>query len=357
MQRGDFAYTLPEPLIARHPTRTRSGSRLLHLDRDSGSVADHLFTDLPALLREGDLLVCNDTRVVPARLFGRKDSGGRVELLLERILDTHTARVQIRAGKPPRPGTRILLEDENGTDPLEAAVNAVPHFPDQDPASYQDGFYEVAFTAPVFDVLDAIGHTPLPPYIGRPDEPDDRQRYQTIFACRPGSVAAPTAGLHFDAALIEALERRGVAMGYLTLHIGAGTFRPLRVERVEAHRMHRESIEIGEPLCRLVADTRRRGARVVAVGTTSVRALETASIDGELRPFRGDTEIFIYPGHRFRGVDALVTNFHLSESTLLMLVCAFAGRERVLAAYHHAIGAGYRFYSYGDAMFIDGHAL
>jgi S-adenosylmethionine:tRNA ribosyltransferase-isomerase len=356
MQCRDFAYTLPEHLIAQHPAPTRSESRLLHLDRDSGSVADHRFTDLPALLRAGDLLVFNDTRVVPARLFGRKDSGGRVEMLLERVLDTHAALVQIRASKPPRAGTRMVLEGENGCGPMRVAVRTVAHSLYQDPVS-QDAFYEVEFSAPAYEVLEAIGHTPLPPYIGRPDEPADRHRYQTIYACRPGSVAAPTAGLHFDLALMAALERRGVAMGYLTLHIGAGTFRPLRVERVETHRMHRESIEIGEPLCRLVADTRRRGGRVVAVGTTSVRALEAASIAGELQPFRGDTELFIYPGHRFRSVDALVTNFHLSGSTLLLLVCAFAGRERVLATYQHAVGSGYRFYSYGDAMFIDGHAL
>ncbi len=356
MQCRDFAYTPPEHLIAQHPAPTRSESRLLHLDRDSGSVADHRFTDLPALLRAGDLLVFNDTRVVPARLFGRKDSGGRVEMLLERILDTHAALVQIRASKPPRAGTRLVLEGKDGCGPMSVAVRTVAHSLYQDPVS-QDAFYEVEFSAPAHEVLEVIGHTPLPPYIGRPDEPADRHRYQTIYARRRGSVAAPTAGLHFDAALMAALERRGMAMGYLTLHIGAGTFRPLRVERVEAHRMHRESVEIGEPLCRLVADTRRRGGRVVAVGTTSVRALETASMAGELRPFRGDTELFIYPGHRFRSVDALVTNFHLSGSTLLILVSAFAGRERVLAAYQHAVGSGYRFYSYGDAMFIDGHAL
>ncbi len=356
MRCRDFAYTLPEQFIAQHPAPTRSESRLLHLDRHSGSVADHRFTDLPALLRAGDLLVFNDTRVLPARLFGRKDSGGRVEMLLERVLDTHAALVQIRASKPPRPGSRMVLEGENGCGPMSVAVRTVAHSFYQDTAS-QDAFYEVEFSAPAYELLEAIGHTPLPPYIGRPDEPADRHRYQTIYASRRGSVAAPTAGLHFDPALMAALERRGVAMGYLTLHIGAGTFRPLRAERVEAHRMHRESIEIGEPLCRLVADTRRRGGRVVAVGTTSVRALETASIAGELQPFRGDTELFIYPGHRFRSVDALVTNFHLSGSTLLILVCAFAGRERVLAAYRHAVGSGYRFYSYGDAMFIDGHAL
>ena len=356
MQCSDFAYPLPEHLIAQHPAPTRSESRLLHLDRHSGSVADHRFTDLPALLRAGDLLVFNDTRVLPARLFGRKDSGGRVEILLERVLDTRAALVQIRASKPPRPGTRMVLEGKNGVGPMNVAVMTVARSPDQDPVS-QDGFYEVEFSAPAYEVLEAIGHIPLPPYIGRPEEPADRHRYQTIYACRPGSVAAPTAGLHFDRALLAALKRGGVAMGYLTLHIGAGTFRPLRVERVEAHRMHRESIEIGLPLCRLVADTRRRGGRVVAVGTTSVRALETASMAGGLRPFRGDTELFIYPGHRFRSVDALVTNFHLSGSTLLMLVSAFAGRERVLAAYRHAVGSGYRFYSYGDAMFIDGHAL
>jgi S-adenosylmethionine:tRNA ribosyltransferase-isomerase len=342
MRPSDFSYTLPPELIAQHPSPIRSASRLLHLER--GGVADRSFTDLPDLLRPGDLLVFNDTRVLPARLYGRKDSGGRVELLLERILGDHKARVQIRASKSPRSGTRIAIEC--GTDPVAVTVGPIA-----------DGFYDLEFSSPVFEVLEAIGHTPLPPYIERPDGPADRDRYQTVFARRPGSVAAPTAGLHFDAALLEALRRRGVAMGFLTLHVGAGTFQPLRVERVEQHRMHRERIEIEEPLCRLVADTRDRGGRIVAVGTTSVRALETAAQDGELRPYCGDTGLFIYPGHHFRSVDALITNFHLSRSTLLMLVSAFAGRERVLAAYRHAVAGGYRFYSYGDAMFIDAHGL
>ncbi len=353
MQRSDFSYSLPAGLIARHPAAVRSQSRLLHLDRSSGAWVDRRFTDLPALLAPGDLLVFNDTRVVPARLAGRKDSGGRVELLLERVLDTHAALVQIRASKPSRPGTRIVIEGGNGT---ESTRGTVTHVFDE------DAFYRIEFMAAVHDVLETFGHTPLPPYVDRPDEPEDRRRYQTIYARQSGSVAAPTAGLHFDAALMEALERRGVGRGFLTLHIGAGTFRPLRVERVEDHRMHRESVAIDESLCRRIADTRRRGGRVVAVGTSSVRALETASGAGGLRPFRGESELFIYPGHRFRSVDALVTNFHLPESTLLMLVSAFAGRERVLAAYEHAVRAGYRFYSYGDAMFIDGpfideHAL
>jgi S-adenosylmethionine:tRNA ribosyltransferase-isomerase len=342
MRPSDFSYTLPAHLIAKHPCPLRSASRLLLLDRDG--VLDRRFSDLPELLHAGDLLVFNDTRVVPARLYGRKDSGGRVEVLLERALGKHAALVQIRASKPPRAGTRIALD--GGTVPIEATVTGVG-----------EGFYGLLFSSPVFEVLEAIGHTPLPPYIDRPDEPVDRDRYQTVYARRPGSVAAPTAGLHFDQPLLEALRGRGVAMGFVTLHVGAGTFQPLRVERVEDHRMHREPVEVGEALCRLVADTRRRGGRIVAVGTTSVRALETASLEGELRPFRGDTGLFIYPGHRFRSVDALITNFHLSGSSLLMLVCAFAGRERVLAAYRHAVGDGYRFYSYGDAMFIDGHGL
>ncbi len=343
MQRSDFSYTLPEKRIAKHPAAVRSGSRLLHLDRNTGAVNDRRFTDLPALLAPGDLLVFNDTRVLSARLFGHKDSGGRVELLLERVLDEHAAWVQIRASKPCRPGTRIALEGGNG-----AVHGAVIQTSDQ------DAFHRIAFEAPLGEILEACGHTPLPPYLGRPDEPGDRCRYQTIYARRPGSVAAPTAGLHFDTALLEALERRGVAMGFLTLHIGAGTFRPLRVVRVEEHRMHPECIAIDEPLCRLVTDTRRRGGRVVAVGTSSVRALESAAREGALRPFHGWSDLYIYPGYRLRSVDALITNFHLPESTLLLLVCAFAGRERVLAAYAHAVAAGYRFYSYGDAMFIDG---
>ena len=339
MRRQDFHYELPPELIAQYPPAERSASRLMVLDRAGGRVSHRRIRDLPDLLAPGDLLVFNDTRVIPARLPGRKETGGRVEVLVERLRGGREVLAQVRASKGPRPGTRLLLEDG-------AAARVTGR---------EGDFFVLAFEGdePVAALLERIGHVPLPPYIARPDAEVDRERYQTVYARRPGAVAAPTAGLHFDEPLLAALRARGVALGWVTLHVGAGTFQPVRVDDIRQHRMHREWIEVGEAVCRQVAETRARGGRVVAVGTTAVRCLETAAGDaGGLRPFTGETDIFIYPGYRFRAVDALVTNFHLPESTLLMLVCAFAGTEAVLAAYREAVRQRYRFFSYGDAMLV-----
>ena len=292
------------------------------------------------LVKPGDLLVLNDTRVIPARLFGTKPTGGAVELLIERIVDERRAHAHLKASKFPRPGTRIalagggtLMVGERRGDLVEVSTDAAETLP---------------------ALLERVGHIPLPPYIDRPDTDADRERYQTVFAARPGAVAAPTAGLHFDQALLDQLVAAGVRLGRLTLHVGAGTFQPVRAEQLAEHRLHAEQVEVGAELCAQIAETRARGGRVVAVGTTVVRALETAAESGVVQPYAGETRLFIHPGRdfRFRVVDALMTNFHLPRSTLLMLVCAFAGRERVLAAYAHAVAAGYRFYSYGDAMWI-----
>lgn len=338
MQRRDFHYDLPAELIAQYPLPERSASRLLCLDRCSGELADRRFPDLVGLLRPGDLLVFNDTRVVPARLYGRKASGGRIEVLVERILDAHTVLAQMRARKPLR--DQAIVEFEGG---VEACVTG------------REGmFYRLHFRhqRPVAELLEDIGHMPLPPYIERPEGRLDRQRYQTVFARHEGAVAAPTAGLHFDEHLLARLRERGVEFAWVTLHVGAGTFQPVRVEDIREHRMHREYLVVPEATCEAVEQARRRGGRVVAVGTTVVRSLETAALPGTLQPFTGETELFITPGFEFRVVDALVTNFHMPESTLLMLVSAFAGREQVLAAYRHAVARRYRFFSYGDAMFV-----
>jgi S-adenosylmethionine:tRNA ribosyltransferase-isomerase len=338
MLRSDFHYELPEALIARHPTPRRSDSRMLHVDGRTGGVADRRFADLPGLLRPGDLLVFNDTRVVPARLYGRKDTGGRVEILLERVLGGAGALVQLRASKAPAPGTRLDLPG-GGT----AVV-----------AGREDDFWRLEFDRDPAALFDQHGEMPLPPYLRRPPEDLDRERYQTVYARVPGAVAAPTAGLHFDAALLEACRLAGASSAGVTLHVGAGTFQPVRVEDVREHRMHAERVVVPAATCDAVSACRARGGRVVAVGTTAVRALESAAAaDGVLAPFAGDTRLFLRPGDRFRVVDALVTNFHLPESTLLMLVCAFAGREHVLRAYRHAVVEGYRFFSYGDAMFVE----
>ncbi len=338
MRRQDFHYELPPERIARFPLPERAASRLLELRLPRGSIVDRRVRDLVELLRPGDLLVLNDTRVIPARLLGRKDTGGRVEILVERILAPDRALAHVRASKAPRPGGELRLED--GTR-LEVSGR-------------REALFELAFPPdrPVMDVLQALGHVPLPPYLRRPDTPQDRERYQTVYAREPGAVAAPTAGLHFDAALLDALRKRGVGTARITLHVGAGTFQPVRVERIEAHRMHPEWLRVSQSVCEAVTRARARGGRVVAVGTTVVRALETAAAGGPLAPFEGETRLFITPGYRFRVVDALLTNFHLPESTLLMLVCAFGGHEVVMRAYRHAVAAGYRFYSYGDAMFL-----
>lgn len=339
MRRSDFHFELPEELIAQHPPAERGTSRLLVLDGASGALRDVLFAELPKLLRPGDLLVFNDTRVIPARLYGRKPTGGGVELLVERVLDAHRVLAQVRASKAPRPGGRILLDGG-----IEARVL------DRD----DDGFFELAFDdpRPVPEVLERHGHVPLPPYIARPDASEDRERYQTVYARRPGAVAAPTAGLHFTGELLDRLAERGIEKTFVTLHVGAGTFRPVRVERIEQHRMHAEWVEVGEAVCAQVQAARARGGRVVAVGTTAVRSLESAWREGALRPLQGETRLFVYPGYRFHAVDALVTNFHLPESTLLMLVAAFGGHRNVMRAYAHAVAQRYRFFSYGDAMFL-----
>ncbi|MGQ0836664.1 MAG: tRNA preQ1(34) S-adenosylmethionine ribosyltransferase-isomerase QueA [Gammaproteobacteria bacterium] len=335
MHRTDFDYDLPEELIAQSPLAERSASHLLVLDRASGALADRVMRDLPQLLAPGDLLVFNDTRVVPARLTGAKATGGHVEILLERALGSNRALVQMRASKPIRAGLEIATS--GGT------VRALER---------RDDLWIVETPEAPLPFFERWGEVPLPPYIRRAPTDDDRERYQSIFASHSGAVAAPTASLHFDAALTEALAKRGVARAFITLHVGAGTFQPLRVDDIDAHVMHAEAVRVNAQACDAVARAREAGGRIVAVGTTVARALETAALSGELQPFSGDTDLFIRPGFPFRVIDALLTNFHLPESTLLMLVCAFAGRERVLNAYHHAVRNRYRLFSYGDAMLI-----
>ncbi len=335
LRKADFNFELPEALIAQAPLARRSDSRLLLLDPDPARLEDRRIHELPALLAPGDLLVFNDTKVLPARLRGRKDSGGALELLIERHLSNTEVLAWLRASKSPRTGSFIEV----------AGSRAVV-------LGREAELYRLAFDQPVMALLERHGEVPLPPYIRRPGEAQDRERYQSVFARAPGSAAAPTASLHFDAALLAALAQRGIEQCFVTLHVGAGTFAPVRSEHIEAHRLHREWLEVDDHVCAAVARARARGGRVVAVGTTAVRALETAASGGELAGYRGDTELFIYPGHAFRVVDAMVTNFHLPQSSLLMLVCAFAGREAVLAAYRHAVSQGYRFFSYGDAMLV-----
>lgn len=344
MQREDFSFDLPEALIAQEPLADRSASRLLVLDGATGATSHTEFRKLGDALRPGDLLVCNDTRVIPARLFGRKDSGGEVEILVERVLPDGEVIAQVRASKRPKPGRRIHFDDDRG-----GTVSA------EVLAEEAGGFLRLAFAddLEVAALLDAVGHMPLPPYIRRPDQEADRERYQTVFARRPGAVAAPTAGLHFTPELLAELSSRGVEQAYVTLHVGAGTFQPMRVSRIEEHRMHRERLEVSAEAADAIAACRERGGRVVAVGTTVVRTIESAAdAAGGVSPAMMETDIFIRPGHRFRVVDAMITNFHLPESTLLMLVSAFAGREHILAAYAEAVVERYRFFSYGDAMLL-----
>ena len=344
MLRSDFQYELPEAQIASHPGKDRSSSRLLYIDPVSDELRDARFLDFPAMLMPGDLLVFNDTRVIPARLMGNKESGGRVEVLVERITGEHEVLAHVRASKSPGPGSRLLLEGE-----ITVAVK-----------DRVDDLFRLEFPSgqPVLEHLQAHGHVPLPPYIKRADERADHERYQTIYARVPGAVAAPTAGLHFDAGIMQQLSDREIDTAFVTLHVGAGTFQPVRVEQLADHVMHHEYYEVSEATSRKITETRRKGGRVVAVGTTVVRSLESAAREGEGLPTacRGETNLFITPGYDFQCVDALLTNFHLPESTLLMLVSAFAGYQRTMAAYRHAIEAGYRFYSYGDAMFINRRA-
>jgi len=336
LSRADFHFDLPPELIAQRPAAERGASRLLVLEGASGVLRDAMFADLPTLLAPGDLLVMNDTRVLPARVFGRKPTGGAVELLLERVLGPRRFLAHARSSKGFRPGQCVELP---GT------ARAVA-------AGRRGDLVEFELDREVAAYFEVHGAMPLPPYIERAETALDRERYQTVFARSPGAVAAPTAGLHFDAAMFEALRARGVATTTLTLHVGAGTFQPVRADDVAQHRMHAEAVDVPRTVVDEVAAARRRGGRVVAVGTTVVRALESAARSGTLQPLTGETDIFILPGFGFRVVDALLTNFHLPESTLLMLVSAFAGRERVLAAYAHAVRERYRFFSYGDAMFI-----
>jgi S-adenosylmethionine:tRNA ribosyltransferase-isomerase len=338
LKKSDFHYDLPPELIAQAPLPERSASRLLVVPPGEAAMADLHVRDLPSQLRAGDLLVFNDTRVIPARLFGQKDSGGRVEILIERLLPDNRAHAQIGASKSPKPGGRINLDAGGSCEVL----------------GREGEFYELRFE--VDDALDSwllkAGRMPLPPYITRDPGQDDAERYQTVFARELGAVAAPTAGLHFDQPLLDTLNVQGVQFGHVTLHVGAGTFQSMRVDDVREHRMHSEWLNVGPELVQQIRRTRAAGGRVVAVGTTVVRALESAMRDGELQPFAGETRIFIFPGYRIRSVDALVTNFHLPESTLLMLVSAFAGKTRVMDAYAHAVREGYRFFSYGDAMLL-----
>ena len=337
LKRNTFHFELPRELIAQNPLPRRSDSRLLQLSRADGQLADSRFRDLPGLLNAGDLLVFNDTRVIPARLFGRKESGGRVEVMLERLLGEQECLAQLRVSKPLRRGGAILLEDGS-----RLVVEG-----------REDTFFRLRLEeGSLSEKLQGLGHMPLPPYITREDTPADAERYQTVYAERPGAVAAPTAGLHFDDGLLAALDARGIERTHVTLHVGAGTFQPVRSDNIEDHRMHAEYLEVSKATCAAVERARASGGRIVAVGTTSVRALESAAQDGELRPFAGDSRIFIFPGYRFRVIDGLVTNFHLPESTLLMLVCALAGIDHTLAAYRHAVTERYRFFSYGDAMLI-----
>ena len=332
----DFDYSLPPELIAQEPLPARSSSRLLCVA--GGSLEDRRFADLPGLLMPGDLLVINDTRVLHARLLGVKDTGGRVEVLVERVLGEHEMLAQLRASKPPRPGSTLRLEEA-----FEATV-----------VSREGEFYRlcVDHRDPVIELLERHGRLPLPPYIERSAAAADEARYQTVFAREHGSVAAPTAGLHFDEAMLEALGARSCGIAAVTLHVGAGTFQPVRVQNLSLHRMHRERYWLPQETVAAIAEARKRGGRIIAVGTTTLRALESAALAGELKAGEGETDLFILPGFRFRVADALITNFHLPKSTLLMLVSAFAGRESIRLAYAHAIAQGYRFFSYGDAMFI-----
>ncbi len=339
VQLSDFDYALPDAQVAQHPTARRRDARLLVLGADAGALTDRGIADVPALCQPGDVMVLNDTRVIPARLFGRKVSGGAVEILIERIMSTHQAMAHLRASKPTRPGTRINLEP---TGAIEVWGREGDLF-----------LIEGADGAELPDLLAASGHIPLPPYITRADDSLDAERYQTVFATRPGAVAAPTAGLHFDAALLAEITARGVSVAKITLHVGAGTFQPIRGDTIEGHVMHAERIEVTAEACAVIAAAQAGGGRVIAIGTTVARALESAAQgSGRLAPFRGDTRLFIREGFEFRVVDALLTNFHLPRSTLLMLVSAFAGHRRIMAAYAHAIAAGYRFFSYGDAMWL-----
>ena len=339
MQRSDFYFNLPPELIAQYPLESRTGSRMLCLNGVTGELQDRQFRDLQQLLSPGDLLVFNNTRVIPARLFGSKESGGKVEILIERIIEGDQVLAHVRASKSPRAGSSIKINDDTEFVVVDRR---------------NDLFRLVCKSSlPIREILERYGHIPLPPYINREDTSLDVSRYQTVYAQQEGAVAAPTAGLHFDELMLQRLKKHGVEFAYVTLHVGSGTFQPVRVDNIEDHDMHSEYVEVSQKVCDRINETRAQGHRVVAVGTTSLRCLETACLSGSLQPFKGDTNIFIYPGVPIRSVDSMITNFHLPESTLFMLVCAFSGLENIFRAYQHAIDQGYRFFSYGDAMFLE----
>lgn len=336
MRRDLFQFDLPDELIARQPAQQRHGSRLLYLDSASKELQHQQFPDLLNHIQAGDLMVFNNTKVIPARLFGEKETGGKIEVLVERVVDSHSVQAHIRASKSPKPGNQLIFEQGHSAEMLGRA----------------DDLFILKFSAPVLAVLDQIGHMPLPPYIDRSDTDEDKSRYQTVYAQQLGAVAAPTAGLHFDQQLLESIQSKGVQIAFVTLHVGAGTFQPMRADNIIDHEMHSEWLQVSDEVCQQVIDTKARGGRVIAVGTTSVRCLETAARSGQIEPFEGDTNIFIYPGYDFKVVDGLLTNFHLSESTLLMLVSAFSGYQSIMQAYRQAVAERYRFFSYGDAMFL-----
>lgn len=368
MKLTDFDFDLPRDLIAQYPCIPRSASRLLCLDKDTGKISHKLFNELPELLLPNDLLIFNNTKVIPARVFGVKKTGGKIELLVERILDEHRILAHIKSNKKLKVGTELVLMDFSDCSGMgywnqEVGDSIFKVDSCQSKKGYeveivrrQDDLFELQFgdVESIYDILEKIGHIPLPPYIDRADENMDRERYQTIFAEYPGAVAAPTAGLHFDDALLNKLRKDGVKIDFVTLHVGSGTFQPIRVENIHEHKMHSEYFEVSSGLCEQVETAKKNGGRVIAVGTTSVRSLETAAKNGTLLPFKGDTDIFIYQGYSFRCVDAIITNFHLPKSTLLLLVCAFAGYENVMRSYQEAVKKMYRFFSYGDAMFLNG---
>lgn len=338
MKKSDFFYHLPESLIAQKPLPERSASRLLHLDKQTGAIKDGQFSDFIDMLRPNDLLVLNDTRVIPARLYGHKATGGKIEILIERLESDHQALAHIKASKSPKPDSLLILDNGAGCRVLNR----------------ENDLFRLAFEteATLLELLAQIGHIPLPPYIERADDSDDIDRYQTLFARQAGAVAAPTAGLHFDQATLDKLDQIGIGKAFVTLHVGSGTFQPVRVDDLSQHVMHKEYFQVSQQTVDAVKQARAGGGRVVAIGTTAVRALESASIGGELQAGFGDTDLFITPGYNFKSVDAMLTNFHLPESTLLMLISAFAGYDVVMNAYQHAISQRYRFFSYGDAMVI-----
>jgi len=335
----DFDFNLPEDLIAQFPLEDRAASRLLKVDAKENRISHGHFSDITDLLQKGDLLVFNNTRVIPARMFGHKESGGKVEMLFERLVSDKVCLSHLRSSRSPRVGTKLIME---------AGIQV-------EVTGRADALFELSLITESswVSVLEAHGHMPLPPYMQREDDSSDRERYQTVYAEHIGAVAAPTAGLHFDNKIIEQLSEKGVEKAFVTLHVGAGTFQPVKVDNIEDHVMHQEWLEVTEEVVKQVQETKARGGRVFAVGTTSVRSLETAARSGELSAFSGDTDIFIYPGYKFNVIDGLITNFHLPKSTLIMLVSALAGKDLIMQAYDAAIKEQYRFYSYGDAMFIN----